>query len=414
MEEVIEVSNPRSVLPVKNRKYIRNTTEIHLAKRNIDRIENFDEFVNLEVLWLNGNRIRKLENLDENIRIKELYLQQNQISSLDDSSLQFFTFLQILNLQSNQISNLSAVLKSLSRCRFLRQLNLSKNPVSQESHYRLQVIASIPSLHVLDNQKVTEEERAAANRMKRGKKKKNNKSGKKETKSNEDISECTRWLYRDIEKMKARERKEEEREQQELLERSRMMKRRGDLAPPVMRHELQTSDDSKKKLSIWEIYTLREIHKKYQGDETIDPLKILCEMRDLGRVVVEDEDVLNDFTTRVGSSKKWSVFEKAFQDSQVTWTHISVPDAEKRSQELFRKAEKTVKKLMSLNEDCDESVRLRLKKLASESSQRAEHLQHYVEECMRKPKKHVDRSIDSDYMCFYEGKKKVVRKISSK
>ena len=254
MEEVIEVvSNPRSVLPVKNRKYIRNTTEIHLAKRNIDRIENFDEFVNLEVLWLNGNRIRKLENLDENIRIKELYLQHNQISSLDDSSLQFFTFLQILNLQSNQISNLSAVLKSLSRCRFLRQLNLSKNPVSQESHYRLQVIASIPSLHVLDNQKVTEEERAAANRMKRGKKKKNNKSGKKETKSNEDISECTRWLYRDIEKMKARERKEEEREQQELLERSRMMKRRGDLAPPVMRHELQTSDDSKKKLSIWEM-----------------------------------------------------------------------------------------------------------------------------------------------------------------
>ena len=161
-------------------------------------------------------------------------------------------------------------------------------------------------------------------------------------------------------------------------------------------------------------YTLREIHKKYQGDETIDPLKILCEMRDLGRVVVEDEDVLNDFTTRVGSSKKWSVFEKAFQDSQVTWTHISVPDAEKRSQELFRKAEKTVKKLMSLNEDCDESVRLRLKKLASESSQRAEHLQHYVEECMRKPKKHVDNSIDSDYMCFYKGKKKVVRKISSK
>ena len=96
------------------------------------------------------------------------------------------------------------------------------------------------------------------------------------------------------------------------------------------------------------------------------------------------------------------------------WTYISVPDAEKRSQELFRKAEKTVKKLMSLNEDCDESVRLRLKKLASECSQRAEHLQHYVEECMRKPKKHVDNSIDSDYMCFYKGKKKVVRKISSK
>ena len=192
MEEILEVvSNPRSVLPVKNRKYIRNTTEIHLAKRNIDRIENFEEFVNLEVLWLNRNRIRKLENLDENIRIKELYLQHNQISSLDDSSLQFFTFLQILNLQSNQISNLSAVLRSLSRCRFLRQLNLSKNPVSQESHYRLHVIASIPSLRVLDNQKVTKEERAAANRMKGDRKKNKN---KKERKSNDEIADCTKWL----------------------------------------------------------------------------------------------------------------------------------------------------------------------------------------------------------------------------
>jgi len=106
MDEISEVvSDPRSVLPVKNRKYIRNTTEIHLAKRNIDRIDHFEEFVNLEVLWLNGNRIRRLENLDENIRIKELYLQHNQISSLEDSSIQCFTFLTVITTLAQSLKN---------------------------------------------------------------------------------------------------------------------------------------------------------------------------------------------------------------------------------------------------------------------------------------------------------------------
>jgi hypothetical protein len=283
---------------------------------------------------------------------------------------------------------------------------MSKNPVSQESNYRLHVIASIPGLQVLDNQKVTEEEKELSLRL--GQKKKKKKKKKTETKSNEEISECTRWLYRDIEKMKARERREEEREQQELLERSREMKRRG--SPPVMKHELQ-KHDTESELSIWEMYTLREIHKKYSND--FDALKILREMRDVGRVVLENEDDLKAFKDKI-TDKKWSTFESALQDSKIKWTHISVSDARKRSQELFREAEKSVKKLMSLDEDCDETLRLRLKNLAAECSQRAERLGHWVEKCTRKPHENKKCQIDSDYMCFYEGKKKFVSKISSK
>ena len=76
-EEEIEivVSDPLSVLPVKNRKYIRNTTEIHFARRNVEVIDNFSDFVNLEVLWLNHNRIKRLENLDENIRTQRCIFQ---------------------------------------------------------------------------------------------------------------------------------------------------------------------------------------------------------------------------------------------------------------------------------------------------------------------------------------------------
>lgn len=52
------VSNPRAELAVDNAKYVKACTELHLAKRNIEFLWGFDRFVNLEVLWLNGNKVR--------------------------------------------------------------------------------------------------------------------------------------------------------------------------------------------------------------------------------------------------------------------------------------------------------------------------------------------------------------------
>ena len=51
------VSNPRAELAVDNAKYVKACTELHLAKRNIEFLWGFDRFVNLEVLWLNGNKV---------------------------------------------------------------------------------------------------------------------------------------------------------------------------------------------------------------------------------------------------------------------------------------------------------------------------------------------------------------------
>ena len=405
-EEEIEivVSDPLSVLPVKNRKYIRNTTEIHFARRNVEVIDNFSDFVNLEVLWLNHNRIKRLENLDENIRIKELYLQYNQISTLKDSSILCFTFLEILNLESNQLSDLDRVLVSLSRCRFLKQLNLSKNPVSQESNYRISVIAAIPGLEVLDNRKVTESERAAA-RRKRSRKKKT--SRKKE--SNQKLSECTRLLYRDIEKMKIRAQKEENREKQELLERSMEIQRQSHKAPPVMKHKIKEEKESE--LNFWEMHTLREIHEKHVlGSSQFNAIRVLRDMRDMGRIVKEIDE--EDFKSRVGTCTKWSTFENALHDCKIEWGHISVRDARKRCDELFQEAEKSMKRLLSMSNTADENDKIRLKNVASECSQRAEHLNKWIEARTRQRKKNGTEKIDADYMCIYEGRQKYIRKIS--
>ena len=65
-------SNPTAELAVNNGKFSKNCTELHMANKGITVLRGFGPFVNLEVLWLNGNRIRKIKNLDSNVRIKRL------------------------------------------------------------------------------------------------------------------------------------------------------------------------------------------------------------------------------------------------------------------------------------------------------------------------------------------------------
>jgi len=88
------IGNPWSVLPIKNNKYAKDLVEVHLSDRGLTKLESFENFPNLEVIWLNNNKVifffrsnlscLQLRNLDEihhNFRVKEVYCQRN---SLDD------------------------------------------------------------------------------------------------------------------------------------------------------------------------------------------------------------------------------------------------------------------------------------------------------------------------------------------
>ena len=57
VEEPIKIGNPWSILPIKNAKYARDLTEVHLSERDLEMLEKFEDFPNLEVIWLNNNRV---------------------------------------------------------------------------------------------------------------------------------------------------------------------------------------------------------------------------------------------------------------------------------------------------------------------------------------------------------------------
>lgn len=57
VEEPIKIGNPWSILPIKNSKYARDLIDVHLCDRDLDLLEKFEEFPNLEVIWLNNNKV---------------------------------------------------------------------------------------------------------------------------------------------------------------------------------------------------------------------------------------------------------------------------------------------------------------------------------------------------------------------
>ena len=52
------IGNPWSVLPIKNNKYAKDLVEVHLSDRGLNQLEGFENFPNLEVIWLNNNKVR--------------------------------------------------------------------------------------------------------------------------------------------------------------------------------------------------------------------------------------------------------------------------------------------------------------------------------------------------------------------
>lgn len=57
VEEPPKVGSPWSVLPVKNAKQARDLIEVYLSDRDLDLLERFEDFPNLETVWLNNNKV---------------------------------------------------------------------------------------------------------------------------------------------------------------------------------------------------------------------------------------------------------------------------------------------------------------------------------------------------------------------
>ena len=137
-DDEIKYGDPWTILPIKNAKYARDLIEVHLSDREIEELIHFEDFPNLEVVWLNNNLLKNLDGIATNFRIKKVYCQNNFLENI--SGLKKFKFLDTLLIGNNKIKDLDKFLLFLTKFAFLEQVDLFGNPIAEEPDYRLKII----------------------------------------------------------------------------------------------------------------------------------------------------------------------------------------------------------------------------------------------------------------------------------
>jgi hypothetical protein len=62
-DDEVKYGDPWTILPIKNAKYARDLIEVHLSDRDIEELIRFEDFPNLEVVWLNNNKLKNLDGI---------------------------------------------------------------------------------------------------------------------------------------------------------------------------------------------------------------------------------------------------------------------------------------------------------------------------------------------------------------
>ncbi|XP_019947726.2 leucine-rich repeat and guanylate kinase domain-containing protein isoform X1 [Paralichthys olivaceus] len=131
---------------------------LSLACNKIPRISGLDNLP-LSHLCLRGNQLERIEGLENLKSLQVLDLSLNSISSL--SGLQNLHLLGSINLEKNLICEIQEC-KHIHDLFLLRDLNLLQNPVREQRDYRLSVVFLLQHLTVLDQEKVTVEEKVSS------------------------------------------------------------------------------------------------------------------------------------------------------------------------------------------------------------------------------------------------------------
>ena len=136
--------------------------ELSLRGFKIMNIQNLsatnDQF---SCINLTDNSISEINILPQLKRLKTLMLINNRISNVEKDFAINCPFLTNLILINNKISDFQQI-DNIATCKSLEKLYLLDNIVTKLKNYRLYVIFKIPSLRILDFQRVTKKEREEA------------------------------------------------------------------------------------------------------------------------------------------------------------------------------------------------------------------------------------------------------------
>ncbi|CAP24511.1 Protein CBR-MOG-2 [Caenorhabditis briggsae] len=150
-----------------------NMREINLRGQKIPAIENMgvtrDQF---DVIDFTDNDIRKLDNFPTFTRLDTLYLHNNRINYIAPDIATKLPNLKTLALTNNNLCELGDI-EPLAECKKLEFVTFIGNPLTHKENYRLYIIYKLPSVRVIDFNRVRMIERDSAKKMFKGK------SGKK-------------------------------------------------------------------------------------------------------------------------------------------------------------------------------------------------------------------------------------------
>ena len=155
----------------KSPKHLNSVKEYQLTLRGnkIMEIENLvitkDQFCCID---MTDNIILKLSCLPKLQRLRTLFLMNNKISMIEVNYAENCKFLENLILTNNQISKIEEI-DNIATCKSLIRLSLVDNMITHIKNYRLYTIWKIPTLRVLDFQKVKKSEREEAKALFKGK-----------------------------------------------------------------------------------------------------------------------------------------------------------------------------------------------------------------------------------------------------
>ncbi|XP_063164469.1 leucine-rich repeat and IQ domain-containing protein 1 [Candoia aspera] len=143
----------------------------------LTHIEGIENCGLLQILKLQGNNLNEFPNLENHVLLRELYLEDNNISTLGKLAVCWLPLLQILfisqnsltelvplcsyvsleklNMSSNCLLDLKTVIQCLEGCDSLRELSLLGNPLLQEESWRCSLLKNLPTLKILNDEKVS-------------------------------------------------------------------------------------------------------------------------------------------------------------------------------------------------------------------------------------------------------------------
>uniref|UniRef100_A0A0L8I707 U2A'/phosphoprotein 32 family A C-terminal domain-containing protein n=1 Tax=Octopus bimaculoides TaxID=37653 RepID=A0A0L8I707_OCTBM len=139
--------------------------ELDLRGYKIPVIENLgttlDQF---DTIDFSDNEIRKLDGFPLLKRLKCLLLSNNRIVRIGEDLELFVPNLETIILTNNSIQELSD-LDNLANCKNLKYLSLLRNPVTNKKNYRLYVAHKLPTVRVLDFQRIKQKDRLKSEKL---------------------------------------------------------------------------------------------------------------------------------------------------------------------------------------------------------------------------------------------------------